>query len=117
MPSPEQIRDVLLKAAELIEPEGAWCQGTFARDVDGEFVRDIMAPEACQWCAWGGIEKACLLLRLDIEDDGDAAVAAVEAALEPRASIGMWNDAEYRRQADVVAKLREAAERVMAVAQ
>lgn len=91
-----EIADILDKAADLIEPEGRWIQGEYHDHRDGI---------SC-WCAMGAVARVMQ------ENEADA-----EYLLDRQASlIGFtsmdleeFNDAEGRAQAEVVAKLREAA--------
>ncbi len=108
-----QIADVLDRAADLIEPEGAWTQGVSARDADGRACDNSLAPTAVCWCAVGAIGTAVASLHAydpspyKVEGAATAALARVASS----ASVIIWNDAEYRTQAEVVAALREAARR------
>jgi hypothetical protein len=80
------IADALERAADLIEPEGAWGQG-FYRRRDGRLCAAdaIWLIEGRRW------------------DD------AFRFFTEFVGPVGTWNDAPERTQAEVVAKLREAA--------
>jgi hypothetical protein len=108
------VSEVLRKAADLIEPEGAWIQEQDAVDVDGMEVMPI-APEACQWCALGAIGRYGAPSTLLI----DGALAALIRAIGygddvvvpwPNRLVADWNDAESRTQDEVVAALRKAAD-------
>jgi hypothetical protein len=110
------VAEVLDAAADLIEPDGAWTQGDFGRRSDGkgwsmvERATDIAFadfPATC-FCLYGAVAKV-------------AGVSPQNALAEPFAvirevfntpfafEIAQWNDAPERTQAEVVAKLREAA--------
>lgn len=92
--------EVLLAAADLIEPEGAWTQGELAHDGDGREA-DPLGEEATCWCVSGAIMRA----------QGDRFLAT-EKFWPLERLIGLfplWNDAPERTQSEVVAKLREAA--------
>lgn len=102
------VSEILFAAADLIEPEGAWTQRAIARDRKGLIA--IGEGTAVCWCAigaiikvggaWEAIERTEKLLALpDAARVGD---------LRPLAA---FNDAPERTQEEVVAKLREAAER------
>jgi hypothetical protein len=124
MGEPLSVAAVLERAADLIEPEGKWTQGDSARDANGNRLRAGTEEGAVCWCVLGAISKvvghpASLLfgaaqkalasvLPSEIlpifDDDGDE--LPIEAS---------WNDAPERTQAEVVAKLREAAALAKAV--
>ena len=91
--------DALAKAADLIEPPGAWTQGTFARDAHGEPTTSS-GPRATCWCASGAIRRITpgRLDRRQARDYLDKVVG----------TITLFNDALGRTQAEVVAALREA---------
>lgn len=96
------VADILERAADLIEPEGAWIRGASARDQDGR--RTIPSdPTATCFCASGAI---CRIAE-DYEEQ-QAATKFVNRLL--RAKVWNWNDRARRTQAEVVAKLREAAQ-------
>lgn len=96
------VADILDKAADLIEPEGAWTQGAFARTADGESCSSGSSdPRAVCWCVGGAINRAS-----GQERPTDA--HNVFQRLIPCGEFE-WNDAPERTQAEVVAKLREAA--------
>jgi hypothetical protein len=50
------VADILRSAADLIEPEGAWTKGAFARCNDGIAIF-YTSPDACSWCVSGAIRK------------------------------------------------------------
>lgn len=102
MTNPHTIAGVLEKAADLIEPEGAWTQGASFRDKLGAMVEGDNPNKASQ-CLVGAVSVVCGF-------HYDAA-AEVFAFLELRLGedAADWNDAPERTQAEVVAKLREAA--------
>lgn len=89
--------EILTKARDLIAPEGAWAQDTYAKTADGWNVswRD---PKAVSWCAAG----ACYLAsggRVRAE----AAITALETAL-PDADwiIPDYNDFGERTQQEII---------------
>lgn len=92
--------DILDQAADLIEPEGAWTQGWFARDRHGHKV-PTWSPDAVCWCAIGAILRAA-----NLPSVAGAARSHIFSLVGP---IPDFNDAPERTQAEVVAKLREAA--------
>lgn len=98
--------EVLAKAADLIEPEGAWTQGALARCPNGWGVgaRD---PVAVCWCAKGAITKA-------LTGDGSRAIWGVAShhitGRLDHGYLAMWNDKIHRKQTEVVTALRKASE-------
>src|SRR4051812_6319473 len=103
MSAPLTVAEVLERAADLIEPEGAWTQGVWARDASGAGDPDV-GQEVC-FCAFGAIYKSC---GYRFGEVGLAALTAVGDEVDGF-RIQEWNDAPNRTQAEVVAKLREAA--------
>lgn len=102
--SAKTVADILTAAADLIAPEGGWTQGTFARDSEGKQTgwRD---PEAACFCVSGAIARA----------NGGLWTAwnAFDAYCRKRGFRHMaeFNDEPRRTQAEVVAALRQAAEK------
>lgn len=113
----EEVADVLERAADLIAKPGAWTQGAFSRDANGEAELDednlATANPVC-WCALGAIAQAA---------NADPLKADTFALYKPetvlpayvsfRAFLGgdvaLWNDAPERQQSEVEAALRQAA--------
>lgn len=101
------IADVLDRAADLIEPEGAWTKGPFAVDKCGREVFEHLRgypKEAVAFCAAGAITQASRgrnWRRREAKDLADS--------LTPVGSIIQFNEDRGRTQSEVVAKLREAA--------
>lgn len=104
------VSEILFAAAALIEPEGAWTQGYYARGRSGRPVRN--KKSATCFCALGAINVAA-----GNAPDNDARTPqrALEAVLRDGRvdifDVPEWNDTPGRTQAEVVAKLREAAEK------
>lgn len=105
------VADILDKAADLIEPEGAWVQEEFIR------VTGAGGPVLC--CAVG----ALALVLSDKHPYADRIGEAEAWVNEHRALLGMsaadlesWNDDEERQQEEVVALFREAASKARAEA-
>lgn len=98
------ISEILFAAADLIAKPGAWTQGAFARTSNGTQVGSTH-PEAVCWCAAGAINRAAF----------DANSRVNDAHIVFEGVVGgfefTWNDSFFRKQAEVVAKLREAAEK------
>jgi hypothetical protein len=98
------IANILDKAADLIEPEGAWTQGAWI---------ERRADRRCM-CAEGALataehvepseayeREATQFFFRWLRDSGEMP--------DPGSDIADWNDDPKRTQAEVVAKLREAA--------
>ncbi|RYG90143.1 MAG: hypothetical protein EON59_00755 [Alphaproteobacteria bacterium] len=101
------VAEVLDAAADLIEPEGAWTKGAFARDISGKDTSLFgYRGKAVCWCLLGATQEAAG------DDDDGVADHFFAQFLGAAAQDGLacWNDAPERTQAEVVAKLREAAE-------
>lgn len=97
--------DVILdRAADLIEPAGRWTQRAAARGADGQ-KEEYGADEAVCWCLAGAVGK----VKSRDKGWGVPVESYVLRAIGEK-SAAMWNDAPERTQAEVVAKLREAAE-------
>jgi hypothetical protein len=108
------VPEILRAAADLIEPEGAWTQGAFSRNADGTTdIDEAVASNPVCWCALGALAKAS---GVDPLDPRAFVLPAPQIAAYPilRRLVGgdfvFWNDAPKRTQAEVVAKLREAAD-------
>lgn len=107
------VAEVLDRAADLIEPEGAWTQlGGDDDGSDGECARDAAGfpvpatdPRASCWCLFGAIERAT-------NGHDTTIVRAFEWLTGKRSDdLVQFNDDEERTQAEVVAALRAAAEK------
>ncbi len=97
--------EILSAAADLIEPEGAWTQGAYAR-LEGGLSGYGFEPGVLCRCAVGGVYGA--IGGFPAED------IASFFRHTPHESIGhfqLWNDAPERTQAEVVTALRQAAEK------
>lgn len=88
------VSEILNKAADLIEPQGAWVQGKWSTD-GGKCL-----------CAEGAIAIAAELSFFTAVEGSPAGRALAEFIGDP---IPVWNDAPDRTQAEVVAALRAAA--------
>jgi hypothetical protein len=95
--------EVLAKAADLIEPVGAWTQRTSYRDAKGRICEPRSPAVACR-CAAGAINEAC-----DWSYDL-ACPTFVRFEGFIGASTARWNDTYERTQAEVVKALRDAAD-------
>lgn len=102
--SVKTVADILTAAAALIEKPGAWTQGGFAFAPDGEDSRFGFDDSAVCWCALGALQK--------VEGRLLTSSHPAKRALEDLVgNVALWNDAEGRTQAEVVAALRQAAEK------
>ena len=99
------VAGILRGAADLVEPKGAWTQGSLARDSDGHPTLAWGGEGVC-FCAMGAIFK----IGADNHENTNKAIRALESlVLGP---VGGWNDQKSRKQPEVVAALREAAKMV-----
>ena len=109
--------ELLLMAADLIEPEGKWVQGALCGDRTGRpLLGAITGADFCGycWCASGAIDKAWWNARHAEQERLTSLEAREEAKRILRNHLGRivveWNDEPSRTQAEVVSKMREAAE-------
>lgn len=101
--------DVLERAADLIEPEGAWIQGGFGLNEEGVVTQSLheLADDSTCFCAMGAVSHVA-----GGPHKFDWAMIeplVVVAGLEAATSVTTWNDAPERTQSEVVAALRGAA--------
>lgn len=103
----DRITAVLLRAAEILEPEGAWTRGYYARNKGGAFT-DHLSISACSWCLEGALSRAAVELETSPQDD---LYVSARARLIPLTGFSLvkFNDAPDRTQAEVVATLRATA--------
>jgi hypothetical protein len=88
-----------MKAWELLSRPGAWTQGSFARDVEGEPGMSLDEDVVC-WCAVGAINKC-------YEGQAWCREAALKSLMRRVGNIAQWNDRSYRTKEEVVALLKE----------
>lgn len=104
------VADILDRAADLIEPEGRWMQRHAGRDAKGRIVDPDRIDAAVCFCAVGAIWKAVGgMTDANKRFVIDECFPPVHRAIRRERGIGTWNDHPKRTQAQVVAKLREAA--------
>lgn len=108
-------RDVLHRAADLLEEFG-WAQNYYAFSDSGCHVEPTSSA-AVRFCAVGAMTRAAWDLTRDEHDfDPDVALGLVGyRAFDGRGrvtscGVPAWNDAPGRTKAEVVQKLRDAAE-------
>lgn len=97
------VSEVLNAAADLLEKPGAWTQGSFARTASGKS-ESPFSPAASCFCLRGAL---CLVTRRPLFAAMDAERKALGFSTD--AAMAHWNDKADRTQAEVVARLREAA--------
>lgn len=88
-------RDVLHRAADLLEEFGWWQFGYGSK-------------QAGKFCALGAVDEALRDLGCEAMSSSFASMPLYESL--NGGSVVDWNDAPYRTRAEVVARLREAAE-------
>ncbi len=99
---------LLRNARELIL--SGWCQGTDARDRDGNAV-EPWNEHAVEWSILGAIVR---VLELEAEEYGEVPLDELASALYALAdlievdSLADWNDAVQRTQAEVIETIRAA---------
>lgn len=103
------LADVLNRAADLIEPEGAWIKRVDARIGQGKKEVSPSSDLATCFCAVGAIWRATG--QESYTHVASRAVRAVEKSLGlcGKSDLARWNDRRNRTQSEVVAALRQAA--------
>lgn len=101
------VADVLDAAADLLSKPGAWTQGAYARDADGnDLVSNddgVVVPlQAVCFCLYGAVAY--------VEGETISESKAGQFLEGLNVSAIEWNDDPERTQDEVVAKLREAAQ-------
>jgi hypothetical protein len=94
--------EILRSAAELLEPDGRWCQGDLALNKNGNLA-DARSAAACQWCMAGAL----------VASGSGNDFSAEDKYLDQAVGTGDyvdWNDSPGRQQVEVVAALRKAAD-------
>jgi len=91
------VADVFARAADLIEPEGAWIQGSFCGGQEGCFCLVGAVGHVIGNGRWPGSYEAEGYVSSHWPFEGECAEDVEE-----------WNDTPGRTQAEVVARLREA---------
>ena len=102
--------EILTKAADLIEPKGAWTQGTFWRDREGRQVclEDALLGSASCMCMAGAIYVASGQ-RHPSHRLWELVDKVIPRPRDGSAAMPFFNDNPERKQAEVVAALRKAA--------
>lgn len=99
------VSQVLSEAADLLEKPGAWTQGMFSVNAEGDPVLPFWTEAQC-FCAVGAVAKVLVMNGTSAENWLDTS-SGFHGLLAN--SLEDFNDTEGRTQAEVVAKLREAA--------
>ncbi len=94
MTAPASVRDVLVKARELIATPDRWTKGAFARTEAGAIVPPDRPVAAC-WCAIGALRRVT----------GDTGYRGAFVELQSAADYDLphWNDAPERTHDEVLA--------------
>lgn len=101
------VAEVLNLAADLIEPEGAWTQGEYARGASGRRVTTLRAAKC--FCIIGAIDAAQGHNPGTESSINIVAVVRRTLELDHASDVADWNDDPSRTQAEVVTALRQAA--------
>jgi hypothetical protein len=102
------VADVLERAADRCAKAGAWCQGAGGRDQFGRDVRESKCVPVSRWMLGHASDVCVSDAAADEGSDIWNDLLQITASICGGAPAG-WNDAPGRTQAEVVAKLREAA--------
>ena len=103
------VKDILIKAKELISQPGAWTQGEIARDASGNLT-EVLGEDATCFCTLGAIYKAAH--DLDAPNDEDLKAINHMRKVLDYPLIATWNDNIYRTQEDVIALFTKVIEKV-----
>jgi hypothetical protein len=109
-PDPSDEED-LMNGSKLLHDAGVlvergWCQGTEARDANGE-ATDVVAADATSWSLLGALQATTVAdPSTELQDVGDAVAALAELILDP--SLADWNDSESRTKLEVLSVLKNA---------
>jgi len=112
MGGPLSVAEVLERAADLIEPEGAWASGTKTLEADGSEQLDYYKEaQAASWTIVSAISVAAKRYPGRYNPEGARACTAALRFFQRVTGQHPYdfNIAPERTQAEVVAKLREAA--------
>jgi hypothetical protein len=94
-----------MKAWELLSKRGAWCQGEFGIDKDGDAVYEDYIDKAVKFCAAGA------LLKVYGDEKGRKMIGKARNHLIEKNSewtmLSDWNDDKERKKHQVVALFKE----------
>lgn len=86
--------------------ERGWCQGTEARDANGQ-ATDVVSDDAAAWSLLGALQATTVAdPSIELQDIGVAVAALAEVILDP--SLANWNDSEARTKLEVLTVLKDA---------
>lgn len=95
-----------MKIKDLLTDESKWCQGAYAKDIHGNFVRAV-SPDAVAWCLRGASWK-CYAPKSRLEFDNSKFVEVDNMLWKAVFALGYtsitsYNDAPGRKFKDIVA--------------
>ncbi len=101
------VAEVLDGAADLLTPEGKWTQGAFARDENGVEIETFRDENPTCFCLFGAV---AYVAGAEPEEYREPDFILREViGVGSASAVADWNDTSGRTQAEVIAKLREAA--------
>lgn len=108
------VLSVLRLAREMIASPERWTKGALARDRDGYpiSIHDSLSDGACQWCAIGAIQQACVDMQMEIDVEIKARGELQTSIPDGMVHIDVFNDAPNTTHADILALLDETIERL-----
>jgi hypothetical protein len=98
------VKEILVKARELIALPEHWCQGIEASDLNRPC--SINDPAANRFCLGGAVNKAGMLLGSNLDRRSDARGYILRKLTT--GTITWWNDQAGRQHSEVLAVLDEA---------
>lgn len=100
------LKQKLVDARELLSKPENWTKGTRARDFYRRSV-DTKAPEACQWCLLGALDKVS-----DCQSQFVSLIRAMRTVSNANSSTALFtfNDRRSTKHADVIALFDRAIE-------
>lgn len=96
-----------MKPSEVLKKYG-WCQGTFARNIDGEQVTTIDS-QAASFCLLGALYKSCTLDNIYDFDKFDTYYQIVQKSISELGfpDVPSWNDKTGRTKEEVIKLLEK----------
>ena len=102
------VRKIIAGARDLLSDEGKWIKNYLAINAAREDVA-VHAPDACMWCALGGLCRECRAKGVDMDSEQYRDVmrhVTHHVRLytgERDALLAMWNDCDDTKHRDVLA--------------